>query len=100
MASRADIKLSNNDLVISNDDLVLVESDDQHIADTIEASPGWWKENPTDGVSVRKYFKGRGSQQELNRSIQLNLTSDGYNARPSILFDANGNLIINTNVTI
>jgi len=100
MDSRIDLKLDNNDVVIYNNDLVLVESDDQHIADTINAAPGWWKENPSDGVGVMKYFKGRNVQQELARSIQINLKSDGYNARPVISFDSSGNLIIDTNVTI
>ena len=98
--TRIDIKLYENDLVIVNDDLQLVESDEQHIADTINAAPGWWKENPTDGVGIMSYVKGKNIQQELARSIQLNLKSDGYNANPDISFDTNGNLIINTNVNL
>jgi len=100
MASRTDLKLINNDVQILNNDLVLAESDDQHIADTLNAFSGWWKQFPSDGVGVMQYFKGRNVQQELARSIQINLKSDGYNARPIISFDSSGNLIIDTNVTV
>jgi hypothetical protein len=100
MANRFDIQLNNNDIVVSNNDLILVESDDQHIIDTINAAPGWWKENPTDGVGINNYLKGRDIQQELERSIKIQLQSDGYNSQPSMSFDKNGNLIISTNVTI
>jgi len=100
MAYRTDIKIDNNDIVIFNNDLVLVQSDDQHIADTINAAPGWWKQFPVDGVGILNYFKGRNVQQELARSIQINLQSDGYNSRPLISYDNSGNLIIDTNVTV
>jgi hypothetical protein len=99
MESRTDIKLIDNDLVILNDDLILVESDDQHIVDTINAAPGWWKENPTDGVGIVKYQKGK-NNQELARSIQINLKSDRYDSRPLITFDINKKLIIETNVKV
>ena len=100
MATRIDLKLYENDLVVFNDDFQLVESDEQHIADTINANPGWWKENPTDGVGIMKYLKGRNIQQTASRAIQLNLQSDGYNSRPIVSFDSNGNLIIDTNVNV
>lgn len=100
MESRIDMKLVDNDLVILNDDLVLVESDDQHIADTINAAPGWWKETPTEGVGIMKYLKGRSNQQELSRAIQINLKADGYDSRPVIALDTNGKLTINTNVKL
>ena len=100
MANRTDIKLIDNDLIITDNDLVLVDSDDQHIADTINGAPGWWKENPSDGVGIMKYLKGRSVQQELSRSIQLNLQSDGYNSRPIVDFDKSGKLIIDTNVKL
>lgn len=100
MASRIDLKLFENDLVVFNDDFQLVESDEQHIADTINAAPGWWKENPTDGVGIMKFLKGKNVQQEAARAIQLNLQSDGYNSRPIVNFDSLGNLIIDTNVNV
>ena len=99
MENRIDIKLDDNDLLILNDDLVLVESDDQHIADTINAAPGWWKETPTEGVGIMKYLKGKNSQ-ELSRAIQINLKADGYDSRPVISFNTNGKLTINPNVKL
>jgi hypothetical protein len=100
MANRFDIQLNDNDIVISNSDLILVESDDQHIVDTINAAPGWWKENPSDGVSIMSYLKGRDIQQELERSMKIQLQSDGYKASPKVNYDNTGKLIIETNVTI
>jgi len=100
MESRIDIQLDDNDIVVSKNDLVLVESDIQHVVDTINANQGWWKENPTDGVGILKYFKGRNVQQELSRTMKLQLVSDGYSARPAISYDSNGQLIINPNVAI
>ena len=96
---RTDLMLNNGDIVFSDSDLILIESDDQHIADTINACPGWWKENFTDGVGIIKYLKGRNVQQELARSMKLNLQSDGYKCSPQIGF-VNGNLTVNTNVTV
>ena len=97
--ARIDLQLDNNDIVISNNDLQLVESDSQHIVDTLNACPGWWKENYTDGVEILKYLKAK-NFQELEKNIKLQLQSDGYNANPSVSFDTNGNLIIDANVTI
>lgn len=100
MANRFDLMLSDNDLVVKNADLILAESDDQHIVDTINAAPGWWKESFPDGVGIMQYFKGRNVQQELQRSIKLNLQSDGYKSSPVISYDNSGKLIIEANVTV
>ena len=98
--TRTDILLTDNDIQITDNDLVIVESDEQHIADTINAVPGWWKENYPDGVAIMRYLKGRNVQQELSRSIKLQLTSDQYNARPIIGYDTAGNLQVDPNVTL
>lgn len=100
MANRFDIQLQDNDVQIDNNDLILSESDDQHIVDTINAAPGWWKENPSDGVGIMNYLKSKGAQQELQRSIKINLQSDGYKATPKISYDSTGKLIIEANVTV
>lgn len=99
MAYRTDLLLDNNDLSIKNNDLMIVQSDNQHIIDTINACPGWWKQYFTDGVAILSYMKASNSQ-ELQRSTQLQLQSDGYSASPSVSFDSLGNLILNANVTI
>jgi len=94
---RTDLMLTGNDLTINNNDLILTDSDDQHIADTINAWPGWWKENPTDGVKIMAYLKGRNIQQELSRSMKIQLQTDGYNSRP-IITQTNNNLTVDPNV--
>ena len=99
MTYRVDTQLNNNDLVVFNNDFILAQSDEQHIIDTINACPGWWKENPTDGVAIVSYLKGRGVEQALERSMKLNLISDGYDASPSASYDSNGQIVIQTNVT-
>lgn len=99
MTYRTDIQLDNNDIVIANNDLILVQSDEQHIVDTINACPGWWKENFIDGVSIVSFLKARGVQQEVARSIKINLISDGYDAKPIISYDNTGQLVIDTNAT-
>lgn len=99
MVNRIDLQLDNNTILIQNNDFVLVESDDQHVVDTINACPGWWKENPTDGVAIIAYLKGKGIEQELSRKMKLNLQSDNYISSPSISYDGN-TLIINPNVSI
>jgi hypothetical protein len=93
-----DFALSNNEISIKNGDFVISESDNQHIADTLNAFPGWWKENPADGVGVFAYNNSAGQEQTLKRAIQIQLTSDGYKvSNPQISTDSNGELTINPN---
>lgn len=98
MAINYDIALDNNDLAFSDGDFFVVESDVQHIIDTINAFPGWWKENPSDGVGLMAYTKSPSSMSVLNRSLRINLQSDGYVVdAPVITLGADGNLFINPN---
>lgn len=99
MESRYDLLQNSNSIVIQNNDLVIAESDDQHIEDTINANVGYWKENPLDGVNIRSYLKGVNVEQTLERSVKLNLQSDGYNARPKVGYNSKGELVVNPNVT-
>lgn len=101
MSPRYDIQLDGtNDLEVVNNDLVYDISDEQHIEDTINASPGWWKENFTDGVGIRSYLNSDGRQQVLARAIKIQLESDLYTVtNPVIQFDSNGRLIIQPNAT-
>lgn len=93
-----DIALYNGDLLIQNGDFCIVESDTQHVSDTIAAFPGWWKENPPDGVGILSYLNSAGKEQQLERSIKINLISDGYRADAvNVKLDAAGNLSINPN---
>ena len=100
MVSRIDIKLIDNDLIFQNNDLIIAESDDQHIVDTINAAPGWWKETFQDGVGIMNYLKGRNVEQDLQRSVKLNLQSDGYKSSPRASYDTNGKLTVETNVNL
>ena len=96
-----DFALSGNDLLIQNGDLAIAESDTQHIADTINAFPGWWKENPQDGVGIFAYLNSGGQEQTLKKTMMIQLTSDGYTLNnPTVSTDANGNLSVTPNATI
>lgn len=100
MDARYDIDF-DADYITANNDVACVASDQQHIEDTIKATPGAYKESPADGVDIDKYLNSSGQEQIVARSILLQLQSDGYTVtRPSVQFDANGRLIINPNATL
>lgn len=98
MAARQDIRQdSDGDLLVRDGDFVIGESDVQHVHDTLIAYPGWWKENPQDGVGIQDYSKATGAEQELARKVKLELEADGYSVnRPQVLF-VDGKLTINPN---
>lgn len=100
MAASTDILLSNNDLVIINNDIGTGLSDAQHVEDTINAFPGWWKQSPADGVGIGQYINSTGMEQEISRSIVINLLSDGYQcSNPQVSTGNNGTLTIMPNAT-
>ena len=91
----------NGDLLFVNGDFAIVESDQQHVADTINASPGWWKEFPLDGVSIITYAKSAGGAQKLARKIKIELQKDKYQvSNPVIEFGSDGKLNIYPNASI
>ena len=95
-----DIALYGNDLFIQNGDLVIAESDNQHIADTMNSFPGWWKEYPADGVGVFAFSNSAGQEQKLKRSLMIQLTADGYNVNnPEVSVGSEGQLTINPNAS-
>lgn len=102
MANRKDFKLDNDgDLAFENGDLVITYSDQQHVADTINAHVGWWKEYPIDGVGISNFSNSAGSSQQLARKIKIELENDGYKvSNPVIEFDSNGKLNIYPNASI
>jgi len=55
MALRYDIDCDLTYIAEQND-LKWIASDMQHIEDTIAASKGEWKENPSDGVGIDNYL--------------------------------------------
>jgi hypothetical protein len=99
MAKRMDIKIE-----VADNDIQYGDSDEQHVQDTINAAPGWWKEHPQDGVNIRAYLNSDGQQQKLARDMMVQLRSDGYTVtNPVVSFDASGKcgkLIIQPNATI
>jgi hypothetical protein len=101
MDPRQDILFANGDLIISNNDVHYGDSDAQHIQDTIHASPGWWKENFSDGVGILSYLNSSGQEQVIARAIKIQLESDLYRVNnPVVQFDSNGKLNITPNATI
>ena len=101
MAARTDFETNSNaELIFKNGDLSINFSDEQHIQDTINAIPGWWKEFPLDGVAVIKYINSPGGGQLLAREIKVELENDGYTVHnPVIQFSQEGKLTIIPNAT-
>lgn len=96
MDSRKDILI-----VVVDSDISYILSDVQHVEDTINAAPGWWKENPSDGVNIRAYLNSDGQAQVLARSISVQLQSDLYIVtNPQVNFDSTGKLLINPNAIL
>lgn len=95
-----DFALKNNDLLCINGDIAIAESDVQHIEDTINAFPGWWKNNPADGVGIFQYVNSSGQEQTIKRSIMLNLQSDGYSVSNPFVEVSNGTITIQPNASI
>jgi hypothetical protein len=93
---------SNDDLAINaQGDFYFEPSDQDHIQDTINAWPGWWKQYPLDGVAVLSYLKSSSGQQLLARQIKVELNSDGYQVNnPVIAYGTDGSLTITPNATI
>lgn len=93
-----DIKSDDNeDLFIDpiTGDFKIDFSDQQHIQDIIEASQGDYKEFPSLGVGIEAYLNSSGTEQTIERSVKLQLQSDGYSVSgASVTFDPNGKLII------
>ena len=98
-----DLFLVGNDIYIDpyTGDFAIAGSDEQHIMDTIAAFPGWWKQNPADGVGVFAYQNSSGQNQVLARNIIQQLQSDGYQCNnPIISQTPGGQLTINPNVVV
>lgn len=97
---RIDLQLNNNGIVIQNNDIIIGQSDSQHIIDTLNAFPGWWKEYYTDGVGLFQYLKSSAKKATLQKSIKLNLTVDGYIvSSPTVSYDQNGLATVNPNAS-
>ena len=101
MASRYDIALQDDEPIFANGDFTTGISDQQHIKDTINAFPSWWKQFPQDGAGIRSWIGAPGNKQELQKIIRIQLVSDGYTVtNPVVTLDVNGNLTVEPNATI
>lgn len=99
--ARYDVALgTDDDLLIVNGDFAIKQSDEQHIQDTINAFPSWWKMNPLDGVGIRAWQYSPANAQAMAKSIRLNLSADGYICSPTVTLDVAGKLVVNTNAEI
>ena len=100
MANRYDISLDPVQITAQND-LPIIESDKDHIQDTIQANKGDYKENPADGVSIQSYLNSSGQETTISRDIILQLKADGYRSNnPNITFGNNGELQIEPNAIL
>ncbi len=81
MAKRQDIRQdSTGDIYIntSTGDLSIVESDNQHVGDILEAVSGDYKEFPLIGVNFFRFSNSTGQKQVLEGIIRTQLQADGY----------------------
>ncbi len=99
--------MSNNDIFTIGDDLYIdpisgdfdiAVCDEISVRDNLIAFPGWWKQNPQDGVGIFAYQNSSGQQQVLARNVKQQLTADGYQCNnPVIAQTPNGVLTIQPN---
>lgn len=67
------------DLVISDSgDFSTGDSDQQHVVLLINTFVGNWKQFPTCGVGIINYLASSGQGAALRRSINVQLSADGY----------------------
>ena len=66
------------DLIIENGDFKVSESDMQHIQLICITDLGHWKNAPLLGVGIEKYISSSGQTDALKRSINIQLSADGY----------------------
>lgn len=98
---RFDIQYDDNGLIVKDNDLVWGASDTQHVQDTLNAAPGWWIENFTDGVNIRSFLNSSGQEQVLARLMKIQLESDLYTVtNPKVYFTVDGKMNVEPNATI
>ena len=98
MDARHDIRLSKA-YINANNDIEWFESDIQHIEDAIQSTPGQWKQNPTQGVSIRNYLNSAGQEATVARKVMLELQRDLYQCNnPIVTMRSDGTLKIDPNL--
>jgi hypothetical protein len=81
MAKRQDIRQGSTGDIYINEitgDLEIVESDNQHVGDILEAVSGDYKEFPLMGVNFFRFSNSTGQSQLIESIIRTQLAADGY----------------------
>lgn len=92
---RFDIMLDSDGDLSTNGDFQIVESTLQHQQDIIETNAGEWKEFPILGIGIQNYLHAERPEQELQKEIGTQLSSDRMNVKSiQVQFDASGKLQI------
>lgn len=81
MAKRKDLRQDENGDIFINEntgDFSIVESDNQHCSDILQAVSGDYKEFPLIGLNFFQYQGSTGKRQEIEASIRKQLLADGY----------------------
>jgi len=100
METRYDIRISST-FVNTNNDIEWFASDIQHIEDTIQTTPGSYKENPEDGVAVGNYLSSSGQEDTIASKVSLELQKDLYQCDdPIVVYDQSGKLTIDPNINL
>lgn len=69
---------SNGDLPIEQNNFTIGFSDQQHLKDAFDSSPGWWKQYPQNGIGIVAFFKARVQPLKVIAKVKQQLTNDGY----------------------
>lgn len=81
-----------NDIVLRNGTMTIGTTDDQNAQLIVLAEKGEFKEHPQLGVGISQFLKSTGRENELLRTIRIQLALDGI--RPKQLTYQNGKLNI------
>lgn len=88
MAKRQDLRQDSlGDIYInpSSGDFSVIESDNQHVADILEAVSGDYKEFPLIGVNFFRFSNSTGQRQALESIIRTQLAADGYRVNKVVI---------------
>jgi len=82
----------SGDIACKNGDFDIGISDDQHVMDLFQASPGHYKQNPLTGIGIINALNGV-IDGNVKRAARVNLQADGYKLN-GINGDGTGNFLI------
>jgi hypothetical protein len=88
MAKRQDLRQDDNgDIYIntSSGDLSIIESDNQHVSDILQAVSGDYKEFPLIGVNFFRFQNSTGQRQIIEGIVRTQLAADGYKVNKVII---------------